>query len=68
MKNIVYDTYRGWNIAIGAEHNMCSNFCFDITGPSGRTQHVAMGGDNERRALERAREMIEMEIAFSNED
>ena len=68
MKNIMNDTYRGWNITVGAEHNMCSNFCFDITDPSGRTQHVPMGGDNEQRALERAREMIEMEIAFNSEN
>ena len=68
MKNVINDTYRGWNIAVSAEHNMCSNFFFDITDPSGRTQHVSMGGDNEMRALERAREMIEMEIAFNSED
>jgi hypothetical protein len=68
MKKVVNDSYRDWDITISAEHNMCSNFCFDITDPSGRTQHVSMGGDNEQSALEKAREMIEMEIALSNED
>ena len=27
-----------------------------------------MGGENKQRALERAREMIDMEIAFADED
>ncbi len=68
MKEVAQDNYRGWNITIKAEQNMCSNFSFDITDPSGRTQNVSMGGDNERRALERAREMIDMEVDFAAED
>ena len=68
MNTTVNDTYRDWNITVKAEHNMCSNFSFDITDPSGRSQHISMGGDNEERALERAREMIDMEIAFVEED
>lgn len=47
---------------------MCANFSFDITSPSGYTQHVAMGGENQRRAVERAREMIDMEIALLEEE
>lgn len=46
---------------------MCANFSFDITDPAGRSQHVAMGGDDSRRALERAREMIDLELAFAEE-
>ena len=68
MKKVVNNSYRDWNITVSSQHNMCSNFCFDITDPSGRTQHVPMGGDNEQRALERAREMIEMEIALSGDN
>ncbi|MDR3630330.1 MAG: hypothetical protein P4L42_08330 [Desulfocapsaceae bacterium] len=68
MKNIRTDSYRGWDIRIKGEQNMCSNFSFDITPPSGKTQHVGMGGDNEARALARAREMIEMELAFAEEN
>jgi hypothetical protein len=34
---------------------------------SGHSQHVAMGGDNRQRALERAKEMIDMELAMMSE-
>ena len=68
MQNIITDTYNGWTIAVNPEHNMCSNFSFDITDPSGHDKHVSMGGDNEKRAFERAKEMIDMEIALTRED
>ncbi|WP_153305916.1 hypothetical protein [Desulfogranum mediterraneum] len=42
---------------------MCQ-VCFDITDPDGHCQHVSMGGDSEQRALERAREMIDLELAL----
>ncbi len=42
--------------------------CFNITSPSGNTQHISMGGITEDRAKERAREMIDNEIAFADED
>ena len=56
--------YKGWTLSVTAEKNMCANFSFDITDPSGHFQHVAMGGDNVQRAMERAREMIDMELAM----
>lgn len=68
MKEVVQDIYRGWNISIKAEEQRCSNYSFSITDPSGQTQNVSMGGDNEQRALERARAMIDMEFDFAAED
>ena len=68
MKEFIQDVYRGWNITVKAEQNRCSNYSFNITDPSGQSQNVAMGGDNEQRALERAREMIDMEVEFAAED
>ena len=68
MKEVMEETYRGWNISVNAEQAMCANFSFDITDPSGHTQSVRMGGDNEQRALERAREMVDMEINFAGGD
>ena len=59
--------YKGWTISVAAEKNMCANFSFAITSPSGHRQHVAMGGDDEERARERAREMIDLESALSEE-
>jgi hypothetical protein len=67
MNSLTTDTYNGWTISVTAEKNMCANFSFDITDPTGRCQHVAMGGDNEQRAMERAREMIDMELAMTKE-
>lgn len=68
MKNTISDTYKGWTISINAEDNQDSHFSFDIVDPSGHSQHVKMGGINEQRALERAREMIDMEIAMTEEE
>lgn len=60
--------YKDWTICVAAESSMCSNFSFDVTDPAGRTQRVAMGGDNERRALERAKELIDLELALAAEN
>ena len=68
MKEVIKDVYRGWNIKIIAEQNQCSNYSFSITDPSGHSQNVTMGGDNKQRALERAQEMIDMEVEFATED
>jgi len=59
------DSYKDWAISVTAESNMCSNYSFDVTDPSGRTRHVAMGGDDQRRALERAKEFIDLEMALA---
>lgn len=61
------DTYRGWTITVTAGKNKCANFSFEIASPSGYNQHVLMGGENENRAVERAKEMIDMEIAFAGD-
>ncbi len=68
MKSTISDIYKGWTISVNAEDNQDSHFSFDIINPSGNSQHVKMGGINEQRALERAREMIDMEIAMTEED
>lgn len=66
--NTATETYREWLITVTGEKNMCASFSFDITDPRGRRQHVAMGGENENRAFERAREMIDAEIALAEDD
>ena len=63
----VTEKYKGWTIMVKAESNMCANFSFEITDPEGNSQHVTMGGDSSQRAVERAREMIDLELAFSEE-
>lgn len=68
MSQAISDLYKGWVISITAEDNQCSAFSFDITSPAKQTQHVAMGGITQQRALERAREMIDMEISLADED
>ena len=68
MNSAIADIYKGWTVSVVAEKEKCANYSFDITSPSGYTQHVSMGGVNEQRAVERAREMIDMEIAMADED
>jgi hypothetical protein len=66
MSNSITDIYKDWTISVAANDNQCSHFSFDITSSSGYTQHVPMGGITEQRAIERAREMIDMEIALDD--
>ena len=68
MNKQIFDSYNGWNIKVNEERNMCSNFSFDITDPRGKTQHITMGGDDARRALERAKEMIDLERSFATDE
>lgn len=68
MNTTITDIYKGWTISVSAKDNQCSHFCFDITSSSGYSQHVSMGGITEQRAIERAREMIDMEIAMTDKD
>jgi hypothetical protein len=67
MQNAMTDAYNGWTIRVNPESNMCSNFSFDIIDSSGHEKHISMGGDNEKRALERAKEMIDMEIELTRD-
>ena len=67
VNSSITDIYKGWTISVIAKDDQCSHFCFDITSSSGYTQHVSMGGITEQRAVERAREMIDMEIAMTEE-
>ena len=68
MKEVMQETYRGWTISVKAEQALCSQYGFARTDPSGHQQNVKMGGDNKQRALERAREMVDMEIDFASEN
>ena len=54
LKTQLTDIYKGWTISMHAEKNKYANYSFDITVPSGYTQYVSMGGENEKRAVERA--------------
>lgn len=67
MSTTISDIYKGWTISVTAVDNQCSHFSFDITNPSGYTQHVPMGGITKERAIERAREMIDLEISLTDD-
>lgn len=68
MEKPLTDIYRGWSISVEAGHQLCAKFSFTVTSPSGYSQHVAIGGENRERAVERARELIDMEIALTEEE
>ena len=67
MSTTITDIYKGWTISVVAKDDQ-SHYSFDITSPSGYTQYVSMGGITEQRAIERASEMIDIEILFADED
>ncbi len=64
MAQLDTTTYKGWNIHVSDNKEMCSNFAFDITDPCGKTTHVRLGGDSKLRAMARAMEMIDLELSF----
>ena len=57
-------TYKDRKISVYECKEMCSGFSFDITDSCGKTSHVRLGGDSRKRAMERAMEMIDLEMAF----
>lgn len=61
MSTTITDIYKGWTISVTAKDDQCSHFSFDITSPNGYRQHVPMGGITEQRAIERAREMMDVQ-------
>ena len=68
MKETKKESYKGWSFSVTAERNMCAKYSFDIADPAGHSQHVAMGGDSPERAMERAKEMIDMELAMADDE
>lgn len=67
MSTVITDVYKRWTISVTAEDNQCSHFSFDISSPTGYSQHVVMGGITEQRAVQRAREMIDLEISLAEQ-
>ena len=64
MSNQQQHDYQGWRIDIQPCQQFCASYSFAITSPAGRRQEVPLGGENAGRALERAREMIDLEMAL----
>lgn len=67
MTLVKKEEYKGWTISVVSQETFCALFSFEITSPTGQSQQVKMGGENEARAFERAREMIDMERALCAE-
>ncbi len=70
MKEVMQETYRGWNISVTAKQELCAHFSFDITNRSIRATFKTSrwAAIMNKRALERAREMVDMEIDFAGEN
>jgi hypothetical protein len=66
-KIMVTEIYRGWQIVLFKAKSLCAVYGFDIIDPQVKMHHVAKGGEKRERALERAREMIDMELAYQRE-
>jgi hypothetical protein len=64
-------TYKGWHIRVHDCEFLCSYFSFDLTDPCGKIKRVPLGGDTRERAMKKAMETIDLEMAtgdlcFSN--
>jgi hypothetical protein len=68
MGKKISDSYNGWSINVDCKDNPGTFCSFDVTDPAGHSHHVPMGGDNEKRALERARELIDLELSMKPEE
>lgn len=67
MARRLTDSYHGWDIKVDCDSNP-GKFCsFDVTDPNGNSHHVPMGGDSLERALERARELIDLEFSLERD-
>ena len=67
MTEMKSDSYHGWGIKVSCARDESSFCTFDIIEPTGHAHHVSMGGDNEQRALERAKELIDWELSLQSE-
>lgn len=67
MSNLLPENYKGWIITLADESHGCSGFSFEIISPEGEHHRVKMGGHTADDARQRAKEMIDMELAFSDE-
>ena len=56
-------TYKGWNIRVHECEFLCSYFSFDLTDPCGKIKRVPLGGDTRERAMGKAMETIDLEMA-----
>lgn len=62
MPDVISKEYRGWTIELVPDKKFaCSNFAMTLKSPEGTEKHVPAAGDSEDRAMERGREMIDME-------
>lgn len=67
MQNIERE-YKGWTIRLTPEGEMCSAFAMVLLNADGEeVKHVKTAGATEERAIERGKEMIDMEIALAAE-
>jgi len=61
-KFIREEQYRGWTISLTPTEEYCARFSMTLTAPDGVQKHFSAAGDTEARALERGRQVIDMEL------
>ena len=61
------EMYRGWQIEVWGQEELCANYSFAVQSPEGVRHDVKMGGEKSSRAIERAKEWIDMELSLQNE-
>ena len=61
--------YKGYTIHLREHEDKCSNFAFTIFDLNGRElKNVSLGGENRDSAVDKAREMIDFELQYAQEE
>ena len=67
MLTTLRHNYKGFSIELTPQGDYCSSFAADIRDSSGRLiSHLGVAGNTEERAVERGRELIDMELEMSS--
>lgn len=60
--------YKNHIIRVQPHQERCSEYAFDIIDPEGiDIKHVDDGGDTKEKAIAKAQEMIDVDLAFQNQ-
>ncbi len=65
MNDVIEKNYAGWVIRIIRQKSMEESFSFEIVDPQGNCKHVDTGGNTYQEAIDRAKEMVEVQNAGS---
>jgi len=67
MRYTTDHTYKGYSIELTPNGEYCAAFAADIRDSSGHVvSHLGVAGNTEERAIDRARELVDFELAYGS--